>query len=155
MPAYLNLKSAIRTEIHAALNETGKYVVTQAATYPPAPAGSTYKRTRNLGRSITKGPVEQKGNTYSIEVGTGKNIPYAIYVEHGTGIYGIKGQPIRPKKGKFLVWKAASGQMIFAKQVSGFPGWHFMEKAVTGKESQAYFKARIEQIIPNIIAKSG
>lgn len=34
----------------------------------------------------------------------GSNLPYAIFVEQGTGLYGPRASRIYPKRGKFMVW---------------------------------------------------
>lgn len=44
---------------------------------------------------------------------------YADFVESGTGIYGPKGTPIKPRRGKYLVFKGAEGDTVFARQVKG------------------------------------
>lgn len=56
---------------------------------------------------------------------------YALYQHEGTGIYGPKKRPIRPKKGKFLVWEDPdTGEKIFATEVRGTPGKKFLSRAV-------------------------
>lgn len=45
---------------------------------------------------------------------------YAALVARGTGIYGPKGTPIRPKKpGGFLVFRGRDGSLVFAREVKG------------------------------------
>lgn len=44
---------------------------------------------------------------------------YAIFVTKGTGIYGPKGAPIRPKRGEFLVFRGRDGRLVYARQVRG------------------------------------
>ncbi|MEV6400564.1 HK97 gp10 family phage protein [Streptomyces sp. NPDC051907] len=54
-------------------------------------------------------------------------LEYGLYVHEGTGVYGPKGQPIRPKRGKYLVFEARNarttapgrGNLVFARQVRG------------------------------------
>lgn len=63
---------------------------------------------------------EVKGWVYS-------NLEYALYVHEGTGIYGPRGQPIRPKRGQYLVFEARNarttprgrGNLVFAREVRG------------------------------------
>lgn len=79
------------------------------------------------------------------EAGPGQPRKLPIWIEHGTGIYGPKKQPIRPKKGKYLVFKvkdttrpAPAGlpsyplgeRPVFAKQVRGRPASHVVRDAV-------------------------
>lgn len=57
--------------------------------------------------------------------------PYALFQHEGTGIYGPNKAPIKPKRGKFLVWKDAdTGDLIFAKEVRGTPGKKFLTRAM-------------------------
>lgn len=56
--------------------------------------------------------------------------PYADYVEKGTGIYGPSNQPIRPKKGTYLVFKGQDGGTVFAQQVAGSRAAPFMAPAL-------------------------
>lgn len=49
----------------------------------------------------------------------GSNLPYAIFVIQGTGIYGPKHAPIRPKHGKFMVWPAVNNSGSGARRYSG------------------------------------
>lgn len=48
------------------------------------------------------------------------NVEYSVYVHEGTGIYGPRGRPIRPRRGRFLAWEDPNGGgMIFAREVRG------------------------------------
>jgi hypothetical protein len=49
----------------------------------------------------------------------GVGVPYARYVIEGTGIYGPRGEPIRPNTKPTLVFKSKSGVTVYAKQVKG------------------------------------
>lgn len=63
---------------------------------------------------------------------------YALYVHEGTGIYGPKGTPIRPKRGQFLVFEARNarttprgrGNLVFARQVRGARPNRFLLRAL-------------------------
>jgi hypothetical protein len=54
-------------------------------------------------------------------------LEYGLYVHEGTGIYGPKGQPIRPKRGQYLRFESRNprttapgrGSIVFARQVRG------------------------------------
>lgn len=54
-------------------------------------------------------------------------LEYGLFVHEGTGIYGPKGQMIKPKRGKYLVFEARNarttapgrGTKVFARQVRG------------------------------------
>lgn len=57
--------------------------------------------------------------------------PYAVFQEEGTGIYGPKKQPIRPKTAKLLSWvDPDTGERFFAKEVRGVPPKRFMHRAI-------------------------
>jgi hypothetical protein len=67
------------------------------------------------------------------------DLDYGLYVHEGTGIYGPKGAPIRPKKGKYLVFtpkggparpgRNASGK-VFARQVKGMRPRRYLLEAL-------------------------
>lgn len=48
---------------------------------------------------------------------------YALYVHEGTGVYGPRGRPIRPKRAQFLVFPSrrggGRGGLVFAREVQG------------------------------------
>lgn len=45
---------------------------------------------------------------------------YAALLARGTGIYGPRGRPIKPKKpGGFLVFRGRDGSLVFAREVKG------------------------------------
>ena len=111
-------------------------------------------RVLNVARA--KCPVDEGRLRASIHVefGTGKggspvarigsNLPYAIFVHEGTGIYGPKGAMIRARKGRFMVWPrvnnsgvgrrqfkgGATEKFVFAKQTRGSPGRPFLTDAL-------------------------
>lgn len=108
LPPPSQIKAILREERKAALLDAARYIRSLAARYPQQNPKTTYRRTGTLGRSIAVGNVEG-GSTLRVQVGT--NVHYAPYVEYGTGIYGPKGQPIRPKVAKVLAWKATGGAL--------------------------------------------
>lgn len=74
----------------------------------------------------------------------GSNLPYAIYVHEGTGVYGPKHSLIYPVKGRFMRWPAINNSgsgnrrysggrtqmFIFAKSTRGMPGRPFLLQAL-------------------------
>lgn len=78
-----------------------------------------------LQQSISvKGPVMTADNIFAT---VSTDLKYGRYQEEGTGIYGPKGTPIRPKNGKVLAWKK-NGKWIFAREVSGVkPKWYMKQ----------------------------
>lgn len=60
----------------------------------------------------------------------GFNVFYGLYVHDGTGVFGPKGAPITPKKGKYLRWRAKNGAFTYAKKVLGMRPNPFLKDAV-------------------------
>lgn len=66
------------------------------------------------------------------------NLEYALYVHEGTGVYGPKGQPIRPKRAQYLRFEARNprttapgrGNIVFARQVKGARPNRFLLEAL-------------------------
>lgn len=88
--------------------------------------------------------------------GVGTKLPYGVYLEFGTGIYGPKKQVIRPKRAKVLAWPTVTGfemapgisatgkptrhrrrtmKMTFRRWVRGTPAWHWLSEAHTEMKS--------------------
>ena len=65
---------------------------------------------------------------------------YAEFLEYGTGIYGPKHQPIKPKSAKALHWKKG-GVSIFAKEIKGM-------------RPQPFIRPTIHQKLKKIIVKN-
>lgn len=88
------------------------------------------RRTGNLKRSIQAVPVTGGGGTF-----LGRTIQnplvakYGKWVEDGTGIYGPKGEPIRPTSKPFLVWKN-KGQWYRKRSVKGMRPRPYMKPAL-------------------------
>jgi hypothetical protein len=85
--------------------------------------------------------VDNRGDEFKVHI----PVPYAAFVEYGTGIYGPRGQRIYAK-GKAMVWTAPGmhgkiarivGKVtrngragyIFARSIKGQKGQRFMERA--------------------------
>ena len=74
----------------------------------------------------------------------GSNLAYAKARHEGTGIYGPRGMPIRPKAGQFLRWPAINNSgsgnrryrngrtasWVFAREVKGTPGVPYLRDAL-------------------------
>lgn len=88
------------------------------------------RRTQELHDSIEVDSVDDydRGTRARVVVGA----PYARFVNDGTGLYGPRGDFIRPRKaGGVLVfdWPAAGG-IVFTRRVSGSEPTHFWERAL-------------------------
>lgn|SRR5512144_2501453 len=61
----------------------------------------------------------------------GTNVKHAVWVHQGTGIYGPRGVPIRPKTAKVLVFKPkGSTKNLYVKSVKGMKGRPFLRDAL-------------------------
>lgn len=69
---------------------------------------------------------------------------YGIFWEEGTGIYGPKGEPIRPKQAKALAF-TKGGQLIFAKSVKGMRAQPFFKPGV--EAARPYVRSTFNQVI--------
>lgn len=118
---------------------------------PDGDVGQAVRRvvlaTRNLAVSmapVDDGPLRASLRT-KFEYGTRavkgwvySDLEYSIYVHEGTGIYGPKGQPIRPKRGQYLVFEARNarttprgrGNLVFAREVRGQRPNRFLLRAL-------------------------
>jgi hypothetical protein len=73
----------------------------------------------------------------AVRVGT--NVKYGIFVHQGTGLYGPRGEVIRPKSAKFLVFKsqaygAKKGKFkgkVVVPYVKGMKPNHFLKNALS------------------------
>lgn len=74
-----------------------------------------------------------EGGVVAYRVGT--KLPYAGYVHNGTGIYGPRGQMIKPAHAKALRWRGPGGDVIFAKQVKGMKPNPFLRDALHALQS--------------------
>jgi len=87
---------------------------------------STGFDTGRLSASIKVEKITING-VVAFKVGT--KVPYWIYIHEGTGIYGPKGEPIKPKNAKALRWRGPGGDVIFARSVKGIPPNPFLRDA--------------------------
>lgn len=98
----------------------GQWIANEAKRRAPVDNGT-------LRNSITW-ELGRKGSKLIVRVGT--NLKYARYVHDGTGIYGPRGQPIRPVRASVLRWPAKGGGFVFAREVKGSPGRPFLRDAL-------------------------
>lgn len=63
-------------------------------------------------------------------VRVGNSVNYAMAVHEGTGVYGPKGRPIRPRRAKVLRFKGKGGKVIFARSVRGTRGRPYLRDAL-------------------------
>lgn len=60
----------------------------------------------------------------------GSNLPYAVFIHEGTGVYGPRGTPIRPTRARFLSWQPRGGQRVYAREVRGVRPRPFLADAL-------------------------
>lgn len=79
----------------------------------------------------------RKGTTVFARIGS--NLPYAIFVHEGTGIYGPKGTPIRPRNRSVMVFtprkfsptgKRIKSGKVFTTKVAGMKGTPYLRDAL-------------------------
>lgn len=90
-------------------------------------------------RSSITHELVSTGRDLVVRIGT--NVEYARDVHDGTGVYGPKGTPIRPRSGKVLAFpnrgggktrtgRKAAGPTVFVTEVRGSPGRPFLARAL-------------------------
>jgi hypothetical protein len=84
-------------------------------------------RSGDLARSIEVDTV--RGPDGGVGVRVGSSLSYARFVHDGTGIYGPRGRPIRPTRGKALAFTGAGGSVVVAS-VRGQRGTRFLIEAL-------------------------
>lgn len=119
-----NLRKALGPEIDREMNRRATRVYNGAKRRCPVDTGRL--RASIFKRRIVRGGVP----VYII----GTNAEHGLYVHEGTGIYGPRGRPIRPVRGRFLVFdvRGAGGRAttVFARQVRGMPPRPFLKEAL-------------------------
>ncbi len=70
--------------------------------------------------------IEEKGE---LERTVYSDVRYSEWVNNGTGIYGERGDVIRPRKASVLVFKV-HGETVFTKYVRGIKPRRFVEKSI-------------------------
>lgn len=101
------------------------------------------KARRNLGGSTGSGPKRVNHGLLRASISTnlltidgrlamriGSGLYYARWVHDGTGIYGPKARPIRPKTAKYLRWVDKAGTPHFARQVRGMKPNTYLKSAL-------------------------
>lgn len=101
------------------------------------------KARRNLGGSTGTGPKRVDSGLLRASIATqlgvddaelvmrvGTGVYYGRWVHDGTGIYGPKARPIRPKTAKYLRWYNKQGNPVFARQVKGMKPNPYLKAAL-------------------------
>jgi hypothetical protein len=98
---------------------------------------------RNLGGNTGSGPKRVDTGLLRASIATqlrtdgvdlvmrvGTNVFYSRWVHDGTGIFGPRARPIRPKVAKFMRWYNKQGKPVFAKQTKGMKPNPFLRDAL-------------------------
>lgn len=107
-------------EVVSALREVAERTAAIARTLAPADTGALRGSIRTSYETS-----EREVNAYVYT-----NLDYAEYVHEGTGIYGPRGRPIRPRRGRYLVFPGRTGGMVFAREVQGQRPQPFLRRAL-------------------------
>ncbi len=83
----------------------------------------------DTGRLSSSIKVERVMIDGAVAFKVGTDVPYWRYIHDGTGIYGPKGQPIKPVRAKALHWRGPGGEAMFARQVKGIKPNPFLRDA--------------------------
>lgn len=87
-------------------------------------------RTKRLWSSVQV-QLRAFGGSPVVRIGT--NVRYSRRVHDGTGIYGPRRRPIRPKRGKFLVFTPRNGiqsRKVFVREVKGMRQNQYLRDAL-------------------------
>jgi hypothetical protein len=87
----------------------------------------------NTGHLRASVQVQLRTFAGSPAVRVGSNLKYSRWVHDGTGIYGPRRRPIRPKRAKALRFKGrrfGKSGYIFAREVKGMKPNHFLTDAL-------------------------
>jgi phage gpG-like protein len=82
-------------------------------------------KTGRLINSLTLGGPGNEADYNGNSMTVGTNLPYARYLQEGTGVYGPTGRRIVPKSGKVLAF-TINGVPVYARSVEGMPPRPFL-----------------------------
>lgn len=130
-------KAAVDAAVQHALESTAQYGADLVKTRLANHTVTGFLRSSIRGSMVGK----NHGRTYAV-MGSGVN--YTPFVEHGTGIYGPRGQRIRPRSAKALAWtpKTVTGRpvkgagKIVRRSVAGQRPVHMFERTFTEDRSK-------------------
>lgn len=128
-PALQRLLASPRGGVMRDMLRRGLLVETQAKRNLSGIGGPKRIDTGRLRASLSTVAVTRNGEP-AVLVGT--NVKYAPWVHDGTGIYGPRHTPIRPRTKKFLRFKPrGASRYVFARQVRGMKPNQFLANALT------------------------
>lgn len=114
------IRAAITDPVRRDMLRRTNNVANRAKVLAPVDKGTLRSRIRAEVRSEPEGPV---GFVIS-------DAPHSLAVHDGTGIYGPKGRPIRPRTKSVLRFPVKGGGIVYARQVRGMRGRPFLRDAL-------------------------
>lgn len=129
--AFEKMPEVVGKELKHTVNEVGALLTETEKREAPIKSGT-------LRRDIAMRP-------FGFGVAVGPSMEYAFYVHEGTGLYGKRGDYIRPRKAKVLAFKGSNGQMVFTKRVAGQKPNPFVKRTVEQSED------KVNKIIDNTL----
>ena len=134
-----------RQEAADAVNKS--LVVLQATAKAAAPVD-----TGKLRSGIQISPASPSGEVIQGSVFTDASVPYALWVERGTGLYGPYQTPIVPTTAKALAFELG-GVKVVRRSVRGMKGREYMKTAV--EQGSAAVAGFFAQAVTNIAQRLG
>lgn len=110
------------------IGEVAEKMILRAALMAEAKA----KEEAPVRHGILRGSITHKIDRKTGEIigRVGTNLDYAPYQEYGTGLYGRRHDYIYPRRARMLRFKTRSGQVVFARRVSGVRPKFFIKKGL-------------------------
>jgi phage gpG-like protein len=132
-------------DLEPVLLQAGSYVLKSARTRIKTSGGDTAWPANisgtpllfDTGRLMNSLEVSGSGNIADLsgsKIRVGTNVFYARWLQEGTGIFGVRGEPIVPQQAKALAFKIG-GKMRFFKSIKGTPKRPYLY--VNEEDSQA------------------
>lgn len=100
-------------------------------------------RTSKAATSIYKTVEGLVGEIFTPTSGP-NSVEYAEYLVYGTGIYGPKGEEIKPKNADYLAFEGSGGETVYRKSVKGFKGEDYFAKGE--KKTRSKWKKEFEEL---------
>lgn len=84
-------------------------------------SGNTGSGPKRVDTGLLRASIATQLRTDGFELAmrVGSGVRYARWIHDGTGIYGPKARPIKPKTAKYMRWYTKQGTPVFARQTKG------------------------------------
>lgn len=128
---FTKAQQAVAAAVEEALDEYGETYVGELQKHLPVRTGKLKGSAKYIVKG--RGTKDMQLEVRLGESGQPKQLP--VWLNFGTGIYGPRRSPIRPRKAKRLRFVAKSGKTVFAKQVRGVKPMRFLDKTDSATQS--------------------